>query len=575
MKRHLTTTVALVATTALALGACNGGGSGGAQNGAGGSTAGSTFTATPATGGTVEVLQNADFSYLDPARGWDGGVNNFYRLVYRTLTTSAPGDAKDPNAVVPDLAEGLGEQSADGLTWTYRLKEGLKFEDGTPITAKTVKFGISRAWDPEIGIGSPYAKSTIAAPEGYQGPYKSGDLSTIKTPDDRTIVFTLKKKFPEFDAVVAQVNMTPFPVGSGGGDEFIKKIISSGPYKLAAYTPGSLIQLERNPNWDPETDQVRTAKPDGWRFTIGLDPATIDERLMAGQGTDVNAISGTISASTLPRLQAPQFAGRTLKMPGVCTTYMSLNTTKKPLDDVLVRQAVNLAVDKSAVLNATGGTQLATIANTILPTTVAGHKDYDLYPSDGGKGDVTAAKRLMDEAGQSKGFSMTLDIRSQPKMQKQAEAVQESLKRIGIDVQLNVIDTSKYYETIATRSQQHDAAITGWCPDWASSAATFLPPLFYGPNITDKGNPNLAQLDDTQVNTRIDEIGALTDLTEANTQWGDLDEQIMKLAPIVPLNVEQAVYLPGTNITGLFASPGAATGGIDYVLVGLRDPNEK
>jgi peptide/nickel transport system substrate-binding protein len=569
MKRHLTMTVALAATAAFALGAC-GGGTPGSQP-----DAATSFTATPATGGTVEVLQNSDFSYLDPARGWDGGVNNFYRLVYRTLTTPAPGNAQDPNAIVPDLAAALGKQSDGGKTWTYTLKDGLTFEDGTPITSAEVKFGISRAWDPEIGIGSPYAKQVIAAPEGYAGPYRSGELPTIETPDAKTIVFHLKKPFPEFDAVVAQVNMTPFPKGTGAGDAFIKKIIASGPYKLAAYTPGSVIRLERNPNWDAKTDQVRTAKPDGWRFTMGLDPATIDERLMAGQGTDANAIAGTIQASTLPRLQTPQLGGRVLRMPGICTTYMSLNTTKQPLDDVRVRQAISYAVDKAAVQNATGGTQLATIATTIVPTTVAGHKDFDLYPSPGHKGDVDAAKKLLAEAGQAKGFPLVLDIRSQPKMQKQAEAIQQSLERIGIDVQLNVIDTSKYYETIATRSQQHDAAITGWCPDWASSAATFIPPLFYGPNILDKGNPNLAQLDDPAVNKRIDEVSAMTDLAAANKAWGDLDEQVLRLAPIVPLNVEQAVYLPGSNVTGLFASPGAATGGIDFVLVGLRDPSKK
>ena len=574
MNRHLTTTVALATTAAFALGACGGGASNG-QTSAQGNGGGSSFSATPAKGGVVDVLQNADFSYLDPARGWDGGVNNFYRLVYRTLTTSAPGNAKDPNAIVPDLATGLGKQSDGGKTWTYTLKQGLEFEDGTPITSAEVKFGISRAWDPEIGIGSPYAKQVIAAPADYRGPYRSGDLPTIETPDPQTIVFHLKKPFPEFDAVVGQVNMTPFPKGSGAGDSFLKTIIASGPYKLASYTPGSLIQLERNPNWDPKTDDVRTAKPDGWRFTIGLDAATIDERLMAGQGADVNAISGTIQASTLPRLQSPQLKDRVLRMSGICTTYMSLNTTKKPLDDVRVRQAISYAVDQAAVQNATGGTQLATIATTTLPTTVAGHKDFDLYPSPGHKGDVEAAKKLLAEAGQTQGFPLVLDIRAQPKMQKQAEAIQQSLKRIGVDVQLNVIDTSKYYETIGTRSQQHDAAITGWCPDWASSAATFLPPLFYGPNILDKGNSNLAQLNDPAVNQKIEQVGAMTDLAAANKQWGDLDEQILKLAPIVPLNVEQAVYLPGSNVAGLFASPGAATGGIDYVLVGLRDPSKK
>lgn len=567
MKLHRITTAVLAAATTLALAACGGGAPDDSSGGGG-------FTAEPAEGGTVHVLQNADFSYLDPARGWDGGVNNFYRLVFRQLTTSAPGSSENPTEIVPDLAESLGEASDDGLTWTYTLKDGLKFDNGDPITSAEVKFGISRAWDPQIGIGSPYLKQVIDAPKGYEGPYKSGDLPTIETPDDKTIVFHLIKPFPEFDAVLSQVNATPFPVDSGAGDEFIHEIIASGPYKLAEYVPGSTIKLTRNENWDPATDEVRAAKPDGWEFTIGLDPATIDERLIAGQGADVNAIAGNIQPATLPRLQTPQLKERVLEFPGICTTYMGLNTTKKPLDDVRVRQAISYAIDRTTIVNASGGTQLGDPATTILPPSVAGHKDFDLYPSQDGTGDVEAAKKLLGEAGLSDGFTMTLDIRAQESMQAQAEAVQQALERVGITVELNLIDTSTYYETIGTPSQQHDAAITGWCPDWASSAATFIPPLFDGRNIYEKGNGNLAQINDPEINKRIDDIGAMTDIEAANEQWGDLDEQILELAPVVPLMVAKGVMLPGENVTGLFSSANAATGGIDYVGVGLKDPEK-
>lgn len=567
MKLHRISTAVIAAATTLALAACGGAGPDDSSGGGG-------FTAEPAVGGTVHVLQTADFSYLDPARGWDGGVNNFYRLVYRQLTTSAPGSSDDPNEIVPDLAESLGEASDDGLTWTYTLKDGITFDNGDPITSAEVKFGISRAWDPELGIGSPYLKQVIDAPEDYEGPYRSGDLPTIETPDDKTIVFHLKEPFPEFDAVLSQVNATPFPTGSGAGDEFIHEIIASGPYKLAEYVPGSTIKLTRNENWDPATDEVRAAKPDAWEFTIGLDPATIDERLIAGQGSDVNAIAGNIQPATLPRLQTPQLKERVLEFPGICTTYMGLNTTKKHLDDVRVRQAISYAIDRTTIVNASGGTQLGDPSTTILPPSVAGHKDFDLYPSEDGTGDVEAAKKLLSDAGLSDGFTLTLDIRAQESMQAQAEAVQQALERVGITVELNLIDTSTYYETIGTPSQQHDAAITGWCPDWASSAATFIPPLFDGRNIYEKGNGNIAQINDPAINERIDEIKAMTDIDAANEQWGDLDEQILELAPVVPLMVAKGVMLPGENVTGLFSSANAATGGIDYVGVGLKDPEK-
>ncbi|GAD34788.1 4-phytase [Microbacterium sp. TS-1] len=546
---------------ALALTACAGGGGSPQQTGTDG---------TPQTGGTVHMLQNADFSYLDPARGWDGGVNAFYRLLYRGLTMQAAGDSDDPNAIVPDLATGLGEVSDDGLTWTYTLKDDLFFDNGDPITSAEMEFGISRAWDPQIGIGSPYLKSVIDAPADYQGPYVSGDLPTIETPDAKTIVFHLKAPFPEFDNVLAQPNAVPFPIGSGGGDEFINDVIASGPYTLDSYTPGSTIKLVRNEHWEPETDEVRKAYPDQWQFDIGIDGATIDERMIAGQGADQNAIAGKIAGATLPRIQTPQLQERAITAPAYCTTYMSLNTSKPPFDDLRVRQAVNWALDRASIQNASGGNQLADVATTIIPPAVSGHLDYDLYPSDGNTGDVDEAVALLAEAGLGDGFEFTLDIRSNPVAQAQAEAVQQGLERIGATVKLNVIDTSIYYETIATPSQQNNAAITGWCPDWASSASTFIPPLFDGAAITEKGNQNLAQLNDPAVNERIAEIRGMTDVDAANEAWGELDQQIMELAPIAPMVFENGIFLPGSNIAGYIPN----TNMTDLTIVGLKDPSK-
>ena len=208
-------------------------------------------------------------------------------------------------------------------------------------------------------------------------------MPTIETPDEKTIVFHLKEPFPEFDAVLAQVNATPFPVDSGAGDEFIHKIIASGPYKLAEYVPGSTIKLERNENWDPATDEVRAAKPDGWEFTIGLDPATIDERLISGQGTDVNAIAGIIQPATLAAPADAPAQGARPRVPRRLHHLHGPEHHEEAIDDVRVRQAISYAIDRTTIVNASGGTQLGAPATTILPTSVAGHKDFDLYPSRG------------------------------------------------------------------------------------------------------------------------------------------------------------------------------------------------
>ncbi|MEV5963476.1 ABC transporter substrate-binding protein [Kribbella sp. NPDC051952] len=561
MKRT-TMLVGLVAAGALALSACGGGSNEpkGDSGGPGGKAA---------QGGTLQVLQNAAYSHLDPARGFDGGVNNFYRLIYRTLTTQGAAPGAEGTKIVPDLATDTGKPSEGGKTWTFTLKDGLFFETGAPITSADVKWGVSRAWDPEIGIGSPYAKQLIEAPATYQGPYKSGDLATIATPDAKTIVFHLKKPFADFGSVVAQNTFAPVPKGQGAGNQLDSKPISSGPYKVAEYKPGASIKLVRNDKWDKKTDSIRAANPETYQFTFGLDGATIDERMIAGQGTDTDAIAGTVQAASVARIQAPQLKQRTMTGLGGCTTYMGLNTTKKPLNDVKVRQAINLAINKQSVRDADGGSALADIATSIQPPTVAGRVDYDPYPSPDHKGDVEAARKLLTEAGLANGFTLTLDTRAQPKMQAMAVAIQQSLQPLKIAVKINTIDTATYYEVIGTTSQQHDAAITGWCPDWPSGQ-TFLPPLFDGRNITTKGNSNLAQLNDPGVNAKIDEIAKLTDVTAANAAYGDLDKQIMELAPVVPLLYEKVLMVVGSNIAGAYLHDGFS-GGIDLVSVGLAD----
>ncbi|MGX1669427.1 ABC transporter substrate-binding protein [Streptomyces sp. NPDC055400] len=555
MRRTTAALGAALACTLLA--SCSGEGGQSAADAGGGASKG------PATGGTVHVLANADFSHLDPSAGWDGGVNNFYRLIYRGLTTFGAGTGAKGVKVHPDLATDLGTPSDNAKTWKFTLKDGLKFEDGTPIDSEAVKFGIERAWDPD-GVGSPYPKELIKAPAGYKGPYKSGDLDSIETPDARTVVFHLKKSFPDFPSALTMPNFTPFPKGTGAKHAFDSKPISSGPYKVASYEHGASLKLVRNPKWKRSTDKIRAAKPDAFEWTFGLDAATMDERMLAGQGKDVDAITPSIQASTLSRIKTPELKSRTLSGYGGCTTYMGMNTTKKYLKDVRVRQAIEYAIDKKTVVAALGGKQLATAGTAIQPPTMLGRSEYDPYPRN-----VAKAKKLLAEAGVPKEFSLTLDNRPDAKSTAEAVAIQEALKPLGIKIEINNIDTSTYYEVIGTTAKQHDLAITGWCPDWASGA-TFLPPLFDGRRITPTANANLAQIDNKAINKRIDEIAAMQDVDAADQAYGELDKQIMAQAPIVPLAYEKVTMVPGSNIAGAYQSA-AFSGGIDLVSVGLKD----
>ncbi len=558
----------LALTSALLLTACGGGNKAPAPGG----SAGAVQKEPPAAPSASWL--NAEYSHLDPAMGFDTGVKNFYRLIYRTLTTNSSEEGK-VGEMKPDLATDLGTPSNGGKTWTFTLKDGIFFEDGTPITSAEVKFGVSRVFDPEIGIGSPWAKQLLDDGSGYQGPYidKDKDFKAIETPDAKTIVFHLNKPFADFGSVVGQNSFVPFPVGSGSGKGFDAKPIASGPYKVDSYTRGGELKLSRNEKWDAKT---RHRSPGKAGQLSNSSSASTAQRSMnacwpARARTRTPSRRRAPAGKRLAHCRIPSVKDRAVRAEPACTTYMTMNTTKKPLDNLKVRQAINYAVDKSSLQTAGGGSQLATAANTIMVSSLLGWLDFDAYPTPDNKGDVEKAKALLAEAGYPDGMELTLDTRGTPKIKAYSESVQQSLGKAGIKVNLNVIDASSFYEVIGTTSQQNDLAITGWCPDWASGQ-TFLPPILHGDSIVPKGNQNVAQLNDPAVNKRMDEIAAMTDVAAANKAYGELDKQIMETAaPMVPMVYENVMQLRGSNV-----DPGVVgfDAGIDLVTLSLIDPGK-
>jgi peptide/nickel transport system substrate-binding protein len=549
------------AATVLAVAACGTGGT---------SVGGSGGTTSAKAGGTVYFLTQSDFSHLDPARGYDGGVDNFYQLIYRTLVMwkAGPGKAQ----IVPDLAASLGTPSDDFKTWTFRLRSGLHFSSGQPITSQDLRFGIERAWDPQAGIGSPYAKTLIAAPSSYKGPYLSGDLASIQTPDSTTIVFHLNQSYPQFNYAATEPNFVAFPVGTGNDDVFDKQPIASGPYEVASYTPGASLILKRNPYWKRSTDPNRPAYPNKIVFTFGLSGATVDQRLLADQGTDQNAIGlWYIEPATVAKIQTPQMRARTISGPMGCTGYIGLNTTKKPLNNADVRQAIEWATDKQTIQDAAGGSVLAQQATSIESPTVPGRTTTNVYATPGGTGDVAKAKALLRQGGYAGGFTMTLQTMNDPVSEAEGVAFQAALARVGIKVQLDEMAVSSFYQTIGTISQESDAAMTGWCPDWPGGL-TFLPPLFYATKyLTSVGNGDLSQINDPALNAEFARIAAMSDVNAANAAYAQLDVQIQKMALVVPTVYANTVELVGSNIGGV--SPSQPWGsGVDLISAGLKNP---
>ncbi|MFB6786306.1 ABC transporter substrate-binding protein [Streptomyces olivaceus] len=498
----------------------------------------------PQKGGTLTVLNAQPQVDFDPARLYTSGGGNVPSLVFRTLTTRNREDGAKGTEVVPDLATDTGRPNKDATVWTYTLKEGLEYEDGTKITSADVKYGIERSFAAELSGGAPYLRDWLIGGADYQGPYKDRGkgLDSIETPDERTIVFRLNKPEGEFPYLATQTQFAPVPKSADKGTKYEEHPVSSGPYKVVRNeNDGERLVLERNEHWSEKTDAERKAYPDRIDVRSGLDSSVINQRLSASQGADAAAVTTdtNLGPAELAKVSGDKdLAARVGTGHFGYTNYIAFNPKVKPFDDPKVRQAIAYAVDRTSVINAAGGSSLAEPATTYLPNQKSfGYTAHDHFPA-GESGDPAKAKELLKEAGHADGLTVTLthsnakDFETSPEI---ATALQDALQKAGITVELEGLEDNDYRDTIHDAKTEPGFFLAHWGADWPSGGP-FLAPIFDGRQIVrDGANFNTGFLDDKSVNDEIDAINKLTDLDEAAQRWGALDKKIGEKALTVPL----------------------------------------
>jgi peptide/nickel transport system substrate-binding protein len=530
----------------------------------------------PHKGGTLTVLNSDPQSDFDPARLYTSGGGNVPSLVFRTLTTRNRESGAEGTKVVPDLATDTGRPNKDATVWTYTLKKGLKYEDGTAITSADIKYGIERSFAPELSGGAPYLRDWLVGAAGYQGPYKDKKgLTAIETPDARTIVFHLNKPEGEFPYLATQTQFTPVPKAKDTGTKYEEHPISSGPYKVVRNeNDGETLLLERNTYWSASTDAERKAYPDKIDVKSGLDSSVINQRLSASQGADAAAVTTdtNLGPAELAKVTGDkELASRVGTGHFGYTNYIAFNPTVKPFDNVKVRQAISYAVDRSSVVNAAGGSALAEPATTFLPNQKSfGYEAYDHFPA-GATGNAAKAKELLKEAGYPKGLTVTLthdnaqNFKTSPEI---ATAIQDALKKAGITVKLQGLEDNNYSDTIHSVKTEPGFFLSAWGADWPSGGP-FLAPIFDGRQIVKDGaNFNSGLLNDKSVNAEIDAINKLTDLDAAAKRWGALDKTIGEQALTVPLFHPVYKRLVGKDIRNVVISDW--TGVLDISQVAVK-----
>jgi peptide/nickel transport system substrate-binding protein len=532
--------------------------------------------ASDKTGGTLKYVYSDAPDSMDPGDTYYAYNWNFTRLYARPLTTFKQAAGKAGLELVPDLAEGLGEPSADGKTWTYKLKKGITYEDGTPVTSKDVKYAIARSnYTDELVNGPKYFQQYLAA-EGYKGPYKDKNLDNFKgieTPDDTTIVFKLNQPFSEFDFLVGNPQSAPVPQAKDTGLKYQEHPLSTGPYKFENYAVGKSLALVKNDKWDASTDTNRKQLVDRIEVQMKVDATDIDQRLLAGTA-DLDLGGTGVQAQARATLLQDEAKKKNADNPQTgFLRYAMISTQVKPFDNIECRKAVLYAADHEAIQAAWGGEVGGDIATTVLPPPVVGYKEADTYGFlDDKNGNVEKAKEALTKCGQPNGFTTKIAVRGdRPKDVASGEAIQQSLEKIGIKTTIQKYPSGDWSAQYGgnpkfVHANNLGIMVAGWGPDWPSGFG-FLSQLVDGRAIkANGGNYNQMELNDASVNALLDKGIQTTDINERNDIWAQVDEKVMASAAILPFVYEKTLLYRGPDLTNVFVA--APYGMYDYTSIG-------
>jgi peptide/nickel transport system substrate-binding protein len=543
---------------------------------------GGIVNASDKKGGTINYVASGDFDSLDPARTYYAYSWNFQRIYQRTLLMFKATPGKDGSQVTGDLAKGPGTVSSDGLTVSYELRDGITFQDGTPITSADIKYALERSFAEDVingGPGATYLKPVLAGGASYKGPYKDkAGLASIDASDPKKITFHLSKKFSDFDYLMALPISTPVPQaadqGKNGGANYQFHVVSSGPYKVETYQPGKLLTLVRNTAWKASSDPNRKALPDKIVLTEGLDPDDMDSRLLAGSADLEIEGTGVQSTAVAKILQDPTLKKNADNPSTGFTRYISIQEKVPPFDNIECRKAVQYAADKVALQFARGGPVAGgDIAGQMLPPTLPAYKKFTQYDSGtDNKGNIEKAKAALQACGKPNGFSTKIATTNKGKGPKVAIALQQALAKVGIKASVAQFDASTYYSgVIGVPSNVHKQglglAVAGWGPDFPTEYG-FFESIIDGRAIKQAGgNSNYAEYNNPKVNDLIDQALATTDVSKRNDLWSQVDHQVMEDADYLPFVADKALDYRGPRLTNLYID--SAFGMYDYVNIGV------
>jgi peptide/nickel transport system substrate-binding protein len=503
-------------------------------------------------GGTITVLSDVTPDTFDPTNIYYVDGNQIGKLMYRALTQYKLDEKTGKPILVPDLAEDLGTKSADGLTWTFKLKQGIKYNDGTVVKAEDYAYAIKRSFAHDLyDAGPTYQLQFFKDGDKYKGPYTAGgdNYAGVETPDESTLIIKLAKKFDDLPFYAAFPMFTPIPKAADTQKNYELKPKTTGPYQVASLTPGSELKLTKNPNWDPASDPVRYQYVDAFDFKFAQDTIKVQRQVLNSNGPDANALNySNLDASLLGEVKDQS---QIIKGNSPCTITWPLDTRKIPLE---VRKLIGQAYPFADYRKVAGLTPESAIpASTILPPAVPGYEKFELPGLNGtGKGaqDPAVAEQVkakLKELGKEN-FELSWYFSNDDPIATQVNQLRTQVfEKAGFKVKATGVPKAK----IRTLTGKQDAPVNigktpaGWCSDWPSGTSWF--PVLFKSDAIALGN-SIGQIQDPALDAEIDRVSALTP-DEQLKEWSKVDKKIMTdYLPAIPLYYSASAFPVGKNI---------------------------
>ncbi|WP_411101772.1 ABC transporter substrate-binding protein [Streptomyces sp. cmx-4-9] len=583
-KRRLAAGTAAVLAVMLTATACGGGddkdgksASGGAGFNAG---IGKIANASDKKGGELKFVGTQEADSWDPQRGYYGFMWDFSRYYARQLISYKAAPGEQSTELEPDLATAKAEISDGGKTYKYTLKDNVTWEDGTPVTAQDVKYGIERTWAQDVISGGPvYLMQVLDPKTEYPGPYKDTSpdklgLKAIETPDAKTIIFRLPAPNGDFEQMLAMPAASPVKQDKDTAAKYGLKPFSNGPYKIDSYEPNKSMKLSRNTNWKPESDTIRKALPDSISVTFMANADDMDKRLMNGEfDVDINATGiGQAARSTALKDHKDNLDnGQTGFI-----RYAVFPQTVAPFDNVECRKAVIYAADKKSLQTARGGPQAGgDIAPNMLPLGIKGsdgkYDPYEVLKNDG-KPNVEKAKAALQACGKPDGFKTTIAVRNnKPVEVATAVSLQNALKQVGIEADVDQFDGAQTSGIIGSpkvvKEKGYGIIIMGWGADFPTGQG-FSQPLVDGRFILQSGNNNFSELNDPAINKLFDDAIAETDPVKAGDLYKQMNQKVSEAAVYLPFVYDKTITWRSSRLTNAYTSD-AYNGRYDYASLGV------